>query len=155
MSTIEQRPWWSCAGSFFPRALSAVQGVRSPRKPVSEVRTSFTRKSRKREDEEKNEPVEEQRHSFVAAGTESEAVNHAEYAGGDRPPAPEHGLCDWGQPLRSDLAPHFLPAGIPKIRPDPGPGEQREEERGDRTDGTDPPRNGSKNYGSENNWENI
>jgi hypothetical protein len=126
-----------------------------PRTSVSPARRSFTHKSRKREDEEKHEPVEDQCQSFEATGTESETVNNAEHEGGEGPTSIEHGFCDRVQPLRSALVPHFLPSGIPKVRPDPGPREEGEAERGDRADGTVPPRDRDQENDGDSNCEDV
>jgi hypothetical protein len=55
----------------FPKSSLDGAEVNSPRTSVSPVRPSFTNESREREDDEKSEPVEDQRRSFAATGTES------------------------------------------------------------------------------------
>jgi hypothetical protein len=59
----------------FPKSSLDGAEVSSPRTSVSPVRPSFTNESREREDDEKNEPVEGQRRSFAATGTESRSLD--------------------------------------------------------------------------------
>ena len=79
------------------------------------------------EGDQKEDPVEDQDTSNTV-GMESLAVNEANHEGGERPTAIEHGLCDWAQPLRSALVPHFLPSGSPKIGPEQDAGQQSQED---------------------------
>jgi hypothetical protein len=79
------------------------------------------------EGDQKDYPVEDQG-TANAVGMESLAVNEADHEGGEWPTAIEHGPCDWVQPLRSALVPHFLPSGSPQIRPEQDAGQQSQDD---------------------------
>ncbi len=139
----------------FPESSLDGAEVSSPLTSVSPVRTSFTNEPREREGGDKNEPVKDQRQSFEAAGTESVTVDKAEHEGRGRPTTPKHSPRERVNSFRSTLIPYVLPAGITQVRPYPGTGEKCDEERGDRTYGTNPQRDGRKNNDGEHDREDV
>ena len=93
------------------------------------------------EGDQKEDPVEGQDAWFNAAGMESQAVNEADHAWGERPPSPKHSPRDWVQTEWAVHAPKLrLPCGRPQIGPEQHAGQQSQEDGCGWMDGSRPSR---------------